>query len=141
MISLNSLQLAIWRLVNDALFCNGTEQDLMEKSQDHVVEVAKFDLRSDVMRMALLVSIFAIIFWALTRFLQNWASRKDGQLNQQSKIKMLEKRSLGPRAALHLVEIPGKRVLIAQTATSLTALAETSHFDLKEASKAQFQEN
>lgn len=115
----------IWRSCgNKALFGIDAE-NLADSGQTPITEMAKFDLRADVMRMVLLVAIFAVIFWFLTRLLQQWSTRRDGQLNSQSRIKLLEKRILGPRTALYLFQIPGKQILVAQTATHLTALAET----------------
>ncbi len=115
----------IWRSCESkALFSIDTE-NLSDGRQTPIAEMAKFDLRADVMRMALLVAIFAVIFWFLTRLLQQWSTRRDGQLNSQSRIKLVEKRVLGPRIALYLFQIPGKQILVAQTPTHLTALAET----------------
>ncbi len=84
------------------------------------------DLRTDLMRMTVIAVGFGIAVWIVVRLLHRLTTQKDSVLNEKSLIKFLDSRVLGPRAKLYLIEIPGKRVLIAQTPTELRPLAEAS---------------
>lgn len=82
------------------------------------------DVRHDLWSMMLIAVGFGIAVWVIVRLLHHLTTKKDALLNETSSIKMVESRTIGPRAKLLLVEIPGKRVLIAQTPTELRSLAE-----------------
>ncbi len=68
---------------------------------------------------ALLVLIFLTV-WALKRL----SSGRLKFMNNALAIKILEKRSLSPKSVLYLVEVSGKKVLIAESQLEIKRLME-----------------
>ena len=77
--------------------------------------------------------LFALGFILVLIFVGAWVfkklvAQKLYQANQSSSIKVLERRALSPKASIYLIDIGGKGVLVGETATEVTRLAE---FDLE----------
>ena len=67
----------------------------------------------------LLIGFMILASWALKRMMKT----KVTQLNSASSIKVLETRTLSPRATLYLIEVQGKSFLIAESPSHVTHLA------------------
>lgn len=74
--------------------------------------------------LALLIAFMILASFALKRLMRS----KISQLNGSGHIKLIEARSLSPRATLYLVEWGGKHFLLGETASSLN-LIETASLD------------
>lgn len=61
-----------------------------------------------------------IVAWLLKRFLYT----RLAQANQTSGIRVEERRALGPRSLIYLVEIEGTRIIIGETPSGLSRLGE-----------------
>lgn len=58
-----------------------------------------------------LVALLGVTFWFLRRLVQQRLQKGDANLS----IQVLEKRMISPKTMLYLVEIEGKRVLLAES--------------------------
>lgn len=61
--------------------------------------------------LALLVGLMIAASWILKKMMKTRIS----QMNVESSIKVLETRSLSPKSILYLVEVEGKRMIIAES--------------------------
>lgn len=69
--------------------------------------------------LVLLIGFMILASWALKRMMNSRVT----QINQSSVIKVIETRHLSPKATLHLVDINGETVLIAESPSSVTHIA------------------
>jgi len=68
--------------------------------------------------LGLLIAFMMIASWSLKRMMRN----KVTNMNQSSDIRVLETRYLSPRATLYLIEVEGKRLLIAESPAHVSYL-------------------
>lgn len=69
--------------------------------------------------LGLLIAFMLFASWALKRMMKT----RVNQLNDTSAIKVIETRPLSPRANIHLIEISGQRLVVAESHTGVTHLA------------------
>lgn len=70
--------------------------------------------------LGLIISLILILAWFLKRMVNN--SQMQG--NETSLIKIIDRRSLSPKALVYLLEIEGKTLVVAESQTGVTALAQ-----------------
>ena len=70
----------------------------------------------------LLIAFMFIASWALKRLMKS----KLSNMNMGSTIKVIESRSISPRATLHVVAVNNQNFLIAESPTTVTYLAALS---------------
>jgi flagellar biogenesis protein FliO len=58
-----------------------------------------------------LIALFAVTFWFLRRIIQNKMKKGCGA----DSIRIIEKRMISPKSMLYLVEVDGKKVLLAES--------------------------
>ena len=78
-----------------------------------------------IVSLAILLGLLFLVLLIFKRFLYTQAQKA----NDSSLIKIIEQRPLSQKATLHLLEIKGKKVLIAETAAGVTLL---SHFPIEQ---------
>lgn len=61
------------------------------------------------------LGIIVVVIVAVTWFLKKILMTRQNQMNQSSHIKIIESRAITSKTMLHLVEVSGKRVLIADS--------------------------
>lgn len=70
--------------------------------------------------LGLIIGLMLVIAWALKRMLHT----RMHQMNTSSAIKILERRTLNPKAALYLLDINGKGIVIAESSVGIHQVAE-----------------
>ncbi|WP_068470363.1 FliO/MopB family protein [Candidatus Protochlamydia phocaeensis] len=87
---------------------------------DHLQEPDNFQVKfmNMLFVLALLIGFMILASWMLKRMMKTRVT----QLNSSSIIKVLETRYLSPRSTLYLLDLQGKQLLIAESATGVTAL-------------------
>ncbi|MCB1118516.1 MAG: flagellar biosynthetic protein FliO [Chlamydiia bacterium] len=71
-----------------------------------------------VVVLSILLAVFILLTWVLKRFMQS----RTQHVNDSSAIKILESRPLSTRCALHLIEVDGEEILIAESQNSVTKI-------------------
>jgi len=86
--------------------------------------------------LKMMLTLVALIFlvFATIWILKKLSHARFGQLNQNRLIKILEKRALSPKSMLYLVEIEGKRVLVAESQLEVRRIVASDLFNQKESS-------
>lgn len=69
--------------------------------------------------LALLIGFMIVASIALKKMMKT----RIGALNQGSQIKVVDSRSLSPRTVIHIIEVEGRRLVVAETASTATLLA------------------
>jgi flagellar biogenesis protein FliO len=70
--------------------------------------------------LGLLIGMMIVASWTLKRMMRT----RVAQMNTASEIKIQESRHLSPRATIHLIDVQGEQLLIAESPTSVTLLAK-----------------
>lgn len=101
-----------------------TEENLLSENEDpypvsYQPEYKPAFLKMLLILIALIVLIF-LTFWIFRRFMR----MRLYQSNLTKNIKILEKRTLSPKSMLYLIEIEGKKVLIAESNLEVRKIKE-----------------
>ena len=84
----------------------------------------EYNFASEFMRMlsilGMMILVLLIVSWVLKRMMSTRMER----LNTDSTIQILERRPLGPKAALYLLEVEGKKMVIAESPSGIHHLAD-----------------
>jgi len=87
----------------------------------------------EFVKMLLALGFILVLIFVGAWVFKRLVSQKLYQANMSSSIKVVERRALSPKASVYLLDIEGRGVLIGETATEITRLAE---FDLGEEKKS-----
>lgn len=91
-----------------------------------------FNFKSAFINMlATLLFVLALV-WATVWLLKKLLRSRLHAHNLSSSIKIVEKRVLGPKAALYLVELPGKRIVISESVSGIALVTELEEETLQE---------
>lgn len=82
--------------------------------------------------LGIIIALLLIVSW----FFKKMMNTRLQQLNTTSDIKILERRSLSPKATIYLLEIKGKGIVIAESSNGLTRLADFNPDDGQEQSSS-----
>ncbi len=93
--------------------------DYFKGSIGHETDTFQTKFINMLVILGLLIGFMILASWALKRMMRT----RLANLNTGSTIKVLETRQLSPRAVLHLVEVQGQTVLIAESPTTVSYLA------------------
>ncbi len=87
-------------------------QNIME-NQENAPLVSPFPhyFRRMLLSLGLLVGLLILTVWALKRLMRS----REKEINEQKKIKIIEKRVLSSKSLLYLVEVDGERVLLSES--------------------------
>jgi flagellar biogenesis protein FliO len=88
------------------------------------VEPEEFSYKSEFFNMMLTVTLIVILIIATGAMLKRLAKSRMHQANNAHLIKILERRPLTQKTVLYLVEVGEKNILIADTTSGVTTLAE-----------------
>lgn len=88
--------------------------------------------RQMLVSLAAVCSLILVTAWFLKRFMKTRLE----QINSGSTIKILERRNLTPKSVVYLLDIEGKKVLIAESQTGVHMLTE--FFQKTELSESNF---
>lgn len=72
--------------------------------------------------LIVLVILLGVSYWFIRRLVQNRLQKGVGN----AAIQILEKRMISPKTMLYLVEVEGKRILLAESHLEIKRLAEVS---------------
>jgi len=78
------------------------------------------ELANMFLTLALIVAVLVALIWIMRR-MQNTRIK---YANESSIIKILDHRALSQKTGLYLIQVPGKAILIADTQTGVTRLAD-----------------
>ena len=90
-----------------------------------VITASAPPLHFELLRMCALAVGLGLGLWIVIRLLQRFTAKRDANINANCEIKILDKRILGARVTLYLLEIPGKKVLVAHSPSGLSPLGES----------------
>lgn len=103
-----------------------------EQIRDRGLEIYKetegggVDYYDRFMQMLYLLGLIIVGLFVAMYFLKRFVQGNVERANASSNIKILEQRNLSARSVLYIVEAEGKQVLVAETASQVTKLAELS---------------
>lgn len=80
------------------------------------------ELTHMLMMLGLLVIFLLGASWLLKRLF----NQRLQTMNESSRIKIMERRSLSPKAAIYLIEVEGRRVVLAESPAGLRPIADFS---------------
>ena len=112
---------ALWNLVSTTV---GSKEVLVQNTEPDAIPIAS-PFSFELLRTMVLAVGLGLGLWIVIRLLQHFTTKRDANINANCEIKILDKRVLGSRVTLYLLEIPGKKVLIAHTPNGLSPLGES----------------
>lgn len=102
-------------------------------SDSYVSETHDSDrFTAELMKMFGILAVFVTCMLILSRMLKKMTETKIDQLNTTSPIKILDRRSLSPKAMVYVIEIHNKTLAVAETPNGITKLAELDSFQNEE---------
>ena len=108
----------VWMLVSIPLFAQETAEAIPPPQE------TGYEFWSAFTKMMLvlgaLVGLLIVTSWFLKRLMQNRLE----QLNKQQTIKIIERRVLGQKSLLYLVEVHGKRLVIGESPAGIHPITE-----------------
>lgn len=82
------------------------------------------DFQESLYQMLTTLGILLAVVIATAYFLKRFLNQRMEQLNADSNIKILERRSLNPKSAIYLVEVEGNKILVGESASGLHDLGK-----------------
>jgi len=77
----------------------------------------------NLMQMLTTLGLIIALLFFVSYFLRKLLSSRTQQLNVSSDIKILESRAISSKATIHLLEVQGKQITIAESHTGVTLLS------------------
>lgn len=105
------------------------------------IEESSDKFTSELLNMLLTLGMLVAVIFALSWILKRMLNVKNQQENVRSTIKILEKRSLSPKAALYLVEVFGKTLVVAESPTGFNCMATFDHTEESDDAEAKPQKS
>lgn len=105
------------------LFCGDETSSIFET----VVQDGKgYNYLSEFVNMMLVLLLIVALIFATIYLLKRMMKARAQSSYRTSSIRILERRSLGPKSALYLVDILGKGVVISESASGIQLIKEFS---------------
>jgi flagellar biosynthetic protein FliO len=82
-----------------------------------------YDFTSEMLNMVTTLVLLLLGMLALSWVIKRFLSAREQQMNETSGIKILERRSLHPKAAIYLIEVGGEEIVIAESPMGITRLS------------------
>lgn len=70
--------------------------------------------------LGILLAAFLIVAW----FFKKMMGKKIDQMNAASQIKIVERRTLSPKTSIFMIEVEGKRMILAESHSGVTLIGE-----------------
>ena len=96
------------------------EQNVKEQKTDDTNSRFFMEFVQMLITLGFILVLILLAGWFLRRLLNTRLQ----QANTTSAIKVLERRSLTPKSALYLIEVAGKKIVIAETHAGITRLTD-----------------
>lgn len=87
---------------------------------------------SDFFHMLLVLFFVILILFVVVKLLKKLMSTRLRQINEGSRIKIIERRSLNPKASLYLVEIDGRPLCVGESPQGVHLVADLSSSESRE---------
>lgn len=90
---------------------------------DEVIEeFENFDVTSELLNILSTLGLVILLILGMAWILKRVLRSREEQMNSQSNIKVLERRTLSPRSAVYLLEIEGKGFVVGESPAGLQSL-------------------
>lgn len=99
------------------------------------IEESPDKFTSELLNMLITLGMLVAVIFALSYILKRMLTVKTQQENYKSTIKVLEKRSLSPKAALYLVEVYNRTLVIAESPNGFSCM--TTFDDIEEEAETE----
>ena len=93
-------------------------------AQEAEAETLKYDFWAEFIKMVTVLSGVIALLLITSWFLKRVMSQRVEQLNKFNAIKVIERRVLNPKAALYLIEVPGKKLVISESTAGINCITE-----------------
>lgn len=82
------------------------------------------DFQESLYQMLTTLGLLLLVVIGVAYFLKRFLNQRMEQINADSDIKVLERRSLNPKSAIYLIEVEGTKMLVGESASGLHDLGK-----------------
>lgn len=115
-----------WSKTLDNRTVLSSKEQKEEKMYEEQRQEEQSHFAAEFKKMLTILFVFIGALMALSWAVKRVANARIEQVNAVSSIKVLEKRSLSPKGMLYLVEVEGKRMLIAESPAGINSLGSVA---------------
>ncbi len=109
------------------LFAETTEIPPIAPPQLELPSNPEFDrFYGEFFKMLTMLGLIVVFLMALTWFVKRFLNTRLQQMNSGSLVQVVERRFLTPKTSIYVLEIMGKRVVIAESHSGVTVINEFS---------------